>query len=182
MLLPPVCKSLENLVVYVAPARGFKRSPFHGSRGDLHPVVVERMRGVLTGPIKARPFVDSTGLRLLEDARTVAASTDLSAVTLLELGPTRTAVMTWTGSRTQRTLQAMLFARGAVAIDEVVGLVIELPPEECSKHFSSIAAGNDDPLKIARHMYRGRHDKYATRGAAAAIDWRPVAIHCATKS
>lgn len=150
----------ENLVVYVVPARGFKRSPFAGSGNViLHPMIVARMRDVLTAS-RAPIFLDSAGVQLLSDARAVAKAAGLATATLLEQSPSRTAIMTWTGGRTQRSLAAMLLSREVVAVDETIALVVELPSTVLREHLSAIAAGVHDPSKIARHLATGLGDKY----------------------
>jgi ATP-dependent Lhr-like helicase len=150
-----------NLVVYVVPARGFKRSPFKGRRGDLHPTIVARMHQVLTGELKPYPYLDSTGARLLSGARAVARSAGLANARLLALSPGRTAIMTWTGSRTQRTLLAMLRSCESVVSDETIAIVAEHPAAACRDQLRRIAAEQCiDPLKLAPLMERGRPDKY----------------------
>lgn len=116
----------ERLELHVVPAHGRKRPRFGGTGGDVHAKVRERMRTVLTTAVMY-PYLDAEGSDLLRAARAAAADAGIPHKTIIPLGPHRTALLTWTGSRAQETLLAMFGAVGAEPVDRGIALEFDAP-------------------------------------------------------
>ena len=149
----------ERREIHVAPARGYKRTSFAGGIGDVHPMIRRKMRQVLAED-KAYAYLDSQAASLLADARAAAASADICRQGLVALGPRRTALFTWTGTRVQATLQAMLAGCGIASQDEGIALVLGVSQDEAQSRLSAIARQEHDPLKVAAMVQPKERRKY----------------------
>jgi hypothetical protein len=79
------------------------------------------MREIL-GTSRGYRYLDAEGHELLGDARKAAVDACVLSKTIIPLGPQRTAVMTWTGSRIQETLRVVFESVGLETYDQQVGL------------------------------------------------------------
>jgi ATP-dependent Lhr-like helicase len=120
----------RQLVVYVVPASGAKGAPFLGGGGLLHPRIVEMMRTILCSE-KSFPYLSATAADLLQSARKEAAVAGICTKSLIALDLQTTAIMTWTGTRIQDSLRAILNAEGAACGDETIALVVNESLEKC---------------------------------------------------
>jgi len=137
----------DRLELHVAPARGWKRPKFGGTGGEVHPRVREKMREVLAASA-AYVYLNAEGREALEYARQAARIVGALATRILPLSGSRTAVMSWTGTRIQRTLQVLFQVCGATAIDETVALVFPTPPDIVCTAVAAAAKLSDDATAI----------------------------------
>ena len=140
---------IERHEIHVVPAKGWKRPKFSGGPGEVHAKVRQKMHEVLAGD-RQYTYLDPEAASLLADARKAAQTASICSETLLAFGPKTTAWLTWTGSRVQDTLAAMLRLQGVRVGDEGIALVMSLPIEETKQVLSTLAARHADPLKVAR--------------------------------
>lgn len=140
---------VEKHVIHVVPAKGWKAPKFAGGPGEVHEKVRQKMREVLTSQ-KIYAYLNKEAGALLADARNVAQASGICQQSILALGPRETAVMTWTGSRTQDTLAAMLRLHGIKCHDEGIALVLSLPEDDARRRLTDITAQHIPSLKLAR--------------------------------
>lgn len=158
----------ERLELHVTPARGWKRPRFGGGPGDVHPAIRQRMRQVLAGSNKLA-YLDPVAQALLDEARHAAALSGLLACAIIPLGPRRCAVMTWTGTRIQQTLQAMFAASGIGTDDEGIALVLGLPEAETRAAVTRISGIQCNPEALASFVTTRRR-KYDSLLTDALLD------------
>ena len=149
----------ERLELHVQPASGWKRPRFGGAVGEVHPAVCQKMREILASPAR-HAYLDAAAQGLLEDARHVAASAAITEKVLVALGPKKSAIVTWTGTRIQQTLQAMLAAAGIDTADEHVALVVDLPETHTQQALGRLLTEAYAPQDIARFVPWRRRRKY----------------------
>ncbi|HOD81585.1 MAG: putative ATP-dependent helicase Lhr [Planctomycetes bacterium ADurb.Bin126] len=149
----------ERREIHVAPARGYKRPSFAGGLGDVHPMIRRKMRQVLTED-KAYAYLDEQAASLLADARAAARSADICRQGVVALGPRKTAVFTWTGTRVQATLQAMLAGCGVASQDEGIALVLGVSEDEARSRIKEIARQEHNPLEVAQMVQPKERRKY----------------------
>ena len=137
----------DRLELQVAPARGWKRPKFGGAGGEVHPRVREKMREVLAAS-SAYVYLSGEGREALEYARQAAQTGGAITTRVLPLSGSRTAVMLWTGSRIQRTLQVLFQVGGATPIDETVALVFPVPPDIVCNAVTAAAKLAEDATHI----------------------------------
>ena len=145
--------------VQVLPTGRRRRTKFSGGRGEVNAKVRQKMREVL---LTDRPYayLDTEAATLLADARKAAGSCVICHEDLVNLSDRRTAFMTWTGSRTQETLQAMFRLMDVVTDDEGIGLVFHLSVEDTEQALAEAANQVFDPAAIAGTMELRRRRKY----------------------
>lgn len=149
----------DRLELHVVPARGWKRPRFGGGIGDVHPRVRQKTRQILAeGGTFA--YLDLGAQSLLNDARHAASTSQLLDRALVPLGPRRTAVMTWTGTRIQQTIQAMFAAKGMTAEDEVIALVLNLSEIETRAAVIHLVSSAFSPEALARFVPNRCRHKY----------------------
>ena len=149
----------ERHEIHVQPARGWKRPKFAGGPGEVHSKVRQKMRDMLSGD-SACSYLDEQASELFAYARRAAASAGVCARPLLELGPRRSALMTWTGSRIQDTLAAMFRARGLGCGDEGVALTFKVPADTLRQAMYDLQARPWNPLQLAQEVFPRQRRKY----------------------
>jgi len=150
----------EKLVLHVKPAKGRRRTPFAGDGiGEVHPAVRKKMKQVLVSNTRY-VYIDTTGGELLQDARGAMMEAGLGSATVFSVGPRETALLTWTGTRIQRTIRAMLSDAGAEAVDEGIALVLRLPASDVSSILDQCITMAHDPLLLAHNIYPRARQKY----------------------
>lgn len=159
----------ERLELHVVPARGWKRPKFSGGGGHIHPRIRQKMREILqaTSPIG---YLDAEAAKLLDDARAAAATAGLCDRTVIALGPRKSALMTWTGTRIQHTLCAIYAELGLDAGDEHVAIVFDLPEKELTDAVLLGLRARQDPQAIAQHWRPRERRKYDTLLDDALLD------------
>ncbi len=138
-------------VIYVVPASGAKKAPFHGVGAPLHPRIVREMRTVLASDDKPA-YLDTKAVELLSAARRFAASADLCRQGFIALDARSTAVMTWTGKRTSSTLAAMFEALGVGSLDKTIAVVLERSIPEAKALIDRILAGAPDETAVLEKL------------------------------
>ncbi|HEX8522067.1 MAG TPA: DEAD/DEAH box helicase [Tepidisphaeraceae bacterium] len=149
----------KRLELHVIPASGWKRPRFAGGVGEIHPQIRIKMRELLTaGHMPA--YLDTEAATLLQEAREAAAATKLGSTRSVVLGPTTTALMTWTGSRIQRTLRAMFALHGVDAQDEGIALVFKLPARAVAEQAKGLLGQNWQTRALAQVIEPRHYRKY----------------------
>jgi len=98
----------EQRVLVVSMVKGSLKTHFHGTGGDIHDRIVQRMRKVLAEDIQF-PYLTERAAMRLSEARVLARSAGIAdRPCLLSLGGDRVAVLPWVGSRVLRTLSFWL--------------------------------------------------------------------------
>lgn len=149
----------ERREIHVQPAKGWKRPKFTGGPGQVHPKVRQKMRGVLAGDM-ACAYLDKQAADLLAHARGSAADAGVCSLPVLEMGPRRSALMTWTGSRVQDTLAAMFRARGLDCGDEGIALTFTGPIDTLRQAMRDLLARPWDPVRLSQHVFPRHRRKY----------------------
>ncbi len=141
----------ERHELHVQPAAGWKKPRFAGAAADVHPRIRQRMREILADSRSFR-FLDSTASDLLQAARAVARESRVCESRLVTLGPQKTAVMTWTGTKVQQTLAAALSAVGYPCIDDELALTLSLSADRTSQVLADLARHELDPMSLAEFV------------------------------
>jgi ATP-dependent Lhr-like helicase len=149
----------EQLQIYVRPAMGRRTLSFNGCFGDVHPAIRRKMQRVFFS-IDEYEYLDSTAKGLLANARSVSAASGISRHSLLPLGPRRTAWFTWTGSRIQATLQALLYEANQSPEDKGIALVFKRPIDEVRSMICSRRSVKEDATAIVQRMPPTNAAKY----------------------
>jgi hypothetical protein len=150
---------VEQHEIHVQPARGWQRPKFTGGPGEVHPKVRQKMREVLAGEV-SYAYLNSQAAELLAYARKSVTHAGVCTQPLLELGPRRSALMTWTGSRIQDTLMAMFRMRGFNCGDEGIALTFNLSVDALRDALQDLLARPWDPRQLARQVYPRQRRKY----------------------
>jgi ATP-dependent Lhr-like helicase len=141
----------ERLTIYVRPAEGLRGARFKGGLGEIDPKIRVKMRELLSDS-QTLHYLDSEAAKLLEDARGAATSANICRPELVSLGPSRCAWMTWTGTRIQATLQAMLTTDELRPTDRDIALCFDVGIDRVRSLIRETASRNLSPLEIARRM------------------------------
>lgn len=113
----------ERKVVELRAAAGGRVPRFGGVGALIHDRVREEMRAVYEAS-DVPPFVDETGVELLEEGRTAFRRYTLGERSLLDLGGS-TLWFPWTGDRAMNTLLLLLVAERVEATNEGLALRLE---------------------------------------------------------
>ncbi len=140
-----------RLEVMVRPAPGAKAPMFSGSMGEVHARVREKMVEVLgragggagAGDRFAPGYLDTRAAARLREAGGLAREHDLARRRVVETGPGTCVLMTWTGTRIQRTIEAMLAARGIKASAWEVSVSCQAGMEDVMVALRSFAGGGE---------------------------------------
>jgi ATP-dependent Lhr-like helicase len=149
----------ENHEIHVQPARGWKRPKFSGGPGEVHSMVRKKMREVLSSR-KTYAYLNDQASKFLAYARDSAAEASLCENSILELGPRRSALLTWTDSRIQNTLAAMFREQGLECGDEGIGLSFQVPIETLWKAILKMRIQSWNALSLARMVFPRQRRKY----------------------
>ncbi len=150
---------LDRHEIHVVPAKGWKPPKFVGGPGEIHPKVRQKMREVLASD-RVYIYLDNEAKSLLNDARHVAQSTNLCNEVLVPLGPSATAMMTWTGTRIQDTLGAIFQLSGMPFNDKGIGLVFKISTDELSSRMKKFPDFSEKASKVARQVWPRWRRKY----------------------
>lgn len=137
--------------VVVKRAKGKKRPRFFGSAGEIHSRIRETMRTVLLNK-ERYSYLDSTGLELIENARTTAAQSNLANQSLVSLSPTKSLWFTFTGTRIQRTLLLAAESIGLSASDQDVAIEFNAGIADVASAFRSLRDRELDALALTAHL------------------------------
>jgi ATP-dependent helicase Lhr and Lhr-like helicase len=146
--------------VRVVPAKGLRRPRFSGAGGEVNPMVRQKMKAVLADT-KRYSYLDEEAASLLEDARAEGRRASLYDQTFIPLGPQRSAFMTWTGSRIQETLMAILSYQGVTGIDRGIALEFRTDAEGARSLLTQALRAKADHVEVARFLpfrQRRRYD------------------------
>jgi ATP-dependent Lhr-like helicase len=138
----------ERRQVHVVPARGLKRPKFTGTGGEVHPRIREKMKQVLADANRYK-YLDDVAASLLEDARQETRRTGICDRPFINLGPQRTAFMTWTGTRIQETLQAFLKHRGISCADRWIALEFRADIDGTRRLLADAAKARCESVQVA---------------------------------
>ena len=149
----------DRLEIYVQPARGRRPPHFSSGGGEISPEIRREMRAILSATT-SYPYLDSTAIELLAEARMTASSAKICDQAIIPLGPMSYALMTWTGTRIQATLQALLTTGQMRPADEDIALIFKCTPNELNQALQRAAAGNSNILDVARRLEMIHRRKY----------------------
>ncbi len=90
---------------------------------------MSKMRELLLGT-GLPAYLDETGRSLLDQSRTTAAESGVGTRVTLPLGPRRSCLLTWGGTRVHTTLSAMMMTLDVHPIDRLVGLDLPMPEDQ----------------------------------------------------
>jgi ATP-dependent Lhr-like helicase len=138
----------ERKEIHVEPARGRKRTHFRGRGGMLHDHIVRKMREILLSaemPI----YLDDVGDTLLQQTRKTALEARIATRSTLPLGPNRSCLLTWSGSRIHRTLAAMMITMDVHPIDRVIGMELPMPEVQIPTFVDQLFQNNYNPEHLA---------------------------------
>lgn len=145
--------------IRVIRARGRKPPPFNGNGAEIHPRVRQKMRDVLM-QAGTYTYLNADGIQLIKEARTAALDAGLFDSSVIELGPQKSALLTWTGTRIQRTLQAGFSNIFKEPEDEDIALVFDVGATELRDHVDESVMRSQDSMQLARLMPQRRARKY----------------------
>ena len=97
-------------------------------------------------------YLDSTGLELIENARTTAAQSNLANQSLVSLSPTKSLWFTFTGTRIQRTLLLAAESIGLSASDQDVAIEFNAGIADVASAFRSLRDRELDALALTAHL------------------------------
>jgi ATP-dependent Lhr-like helicase len=149
----------ERLEIGVQSARGWRPPNFSGSGGELRPEIRQEMRSVLSGRA-SYSYLNVEADEMLAEARDAAKSADLAEKALVPLGPLRCAMMTWTGTTIQATLQAMLAEDEAPPKDEGIALVFAVGIDKVRDLIQRATLREHKPSEVAGSMPGFQRRKY----------------------
>jgi len=110
-----------KLIVHVVPAKKRQRPKFTGGVGEIHSRVREQMMSTLAS-VTVPTFLDATAADALRRARLISKEHDLARRGLVDVGDSRCFWLTWTGTKRQRTLVALLTSMGIEATDRRIAI------------------------------------------------------------
>jgi ATP-dependent Lhr-like helicase len=149
----------ERLEISVRPARGWRPPNFSGGRGEIRPEIRQEMRRVLSGA-GSYSYLNVEAGELLAEARNAAKSADLAERALVPLGTLRCALMTWTGTTIQATLQAMLTEDETPPKDEGIALVFAVGIDKVRDVIRRVTLREHKPSDVAENMPGFQRRKY----------------------
>ena len=118
------------------------------------------MKAILSSS-KSYAYLDSTGTQLLSESRMAANSARICDHQVIQLGPMNCALMTWTGSRIQATLQALLTTDRARPADEDIALLFKCRPDEVKTLLQRVKnSGTLNAVDIASRSESNHRRKY----------------------
>lgn len=147
--------------VIVSPARGWKRPYFSGSKGDVHPRVLEMMRQVLSGR-DDYAYLDTRARERLQQSRSAFEAVGLPGDSVVVAG-NDLLWFTWHGSAVCETLVLAAKAAGLKASWDGIAVKYErLTRKEFMEHLSKLL-GLDLSERISeilspRELFRDRFD------------------------
>ncbi len=154
----------KKRVLYVRPTRKRKAPGFDGTAGEVHPRVREEMRRLLTTDSDVR-YLNDSARSALERARKLARENGLAKRALLPIGEGQTLWMTWTGTRAQQTLSAMLeiMGIGGPSKDTTVtdvSIACKMPPDELHQRLADAEKILQDDRELAGRVGFSKNRKY----------------------
>jgi len=150
---------VERREIHVQPAKGWKRPKFSGGPGEVHPIVRQKMRDVLSAE-SLYAYLDKQAAELLGYAKKSAKDTGICQEGFIATGPRNSALMTWTGSRIQDTLAAMFRSRGLPCEDEGIALTFRVPLDTLLAAVQEMAGRQWEPLQLAKQVMPRLRRKY----------------------
>jgi len=117
------------------------------------------MRNVLSS-LDTYAYVNVEAGNLLSEARSAANSANLCHKFLIPLGPLRCALMTWTGTTIQTTLQAILTENEVSPKDEGVALVFGVGVEKVRDLIRRATLREHKPIEVAGRLLGFQRRKY----------------------
>lgn len=153
---------LERKEILVEKSRGGRLPLFQGGNGaDIHHVVRNKMRGILSGDL-VPPYLDATAKAMLNAAREAAQKSGVLTNPWQQDGTTLW-WFTWAGDRQNRTLVAIAMAAGLAVRDEGIALGFEGESLDVVLRTYRLALSSRlDPLGLAAAIPVKQAEKYET--------------------
>lgn len=152
----------KRLLILVKPAKGYKPPSFLGAAGDIHAKVRQGMRQTIMSD-KTYAYLDPVASEILDNARLVAREAGLEQGDLFAPSPKSTLWFTWTGTRTQRTLQLMAQMAGLSASDQDIALQFNADITTVKCAYSDLMQAGFTGEQLAERMplkARRKYDNY----------------------
>jgi ATP-dependent Lhr-like helicase len=144
--------------VDVLPARGLKKTPFSGESGDIHPVVAQRMLGVLRSE-ESYPMLHRDAQLLLDAARKLFRSCHLDHRPLI-VKPGCCQFFPWTGGVGFRTLQLCAAKEQIQTSREPLSITYHCNEEKLLAHLARITRLDFDPVELASLIAQKSVEKF----------------------
>lgn len=141
-----------RLEVLVTPARGARRALFAGSVGEVHPRIRHTMLEVLAAAHTTglpAPYLDAGAKAALRNAAALAHEHDLARRRIIETSPSSCQLLTWSGTRVQATVAAMLASQGITATPGEITIACKSGADEVR---AALALPTLPALGLARHV------------------------------
>jgi ATP-dependent Lhr-like helicase len=138
----------ERREIHVRPARGRKRTAFGGRGGMIDTEIAAKMREILVGAY-VPTYLDDAGCALLEQGRHAAMAAGVARRATLPLGPRRSCLLTWGGTRVHLTLAAMMKTLDLHPLDRLVGLDLPIPQDQVLAVLKALFEKQYDPEHLA---------------------------------
>ncbi len=152
----------KRLQILVKPAKGYKPPAFLGAAGEIHTKVRQAMRDTLMSD-KSYTYLDPDASDILKDARRCAQEAGLQRSNVFAPSPTSTLWFTWTGTRTQRTLQLMATMAGLHANDRDIALQFNADTNTVKQSFADLLQSEFTAEQLAERIplkARRKYDEY----------------------
>lgn len=150
----------DRLRINLTPSATGGRPRFCSEPGEVHRVIRERMAQCLLTHYEPR-YLDQSSLAMLRSARALSAGSGIGARGLQSLTVRECIWWTWTGTREQRTLLALLADIGVSAADEGVAIRCRLSASDLRAQLDEATTRPIDRHRLAQRIeqkVRRKHD------------------------
>jgi len=148
-----------KLSIYVVSATRRQPPRFTGGIGDVHTRVREEMLAVFASDVEPA-FLDTTARQVLQDARRIVREHDFARRRLVSYGESKTLWLTWTGTKHQRSLIALLAVMGVEAFDREIAIECRAPMTELRDRLRASRSVLPSGLALANMVAPKGYRKY----------------------
>jgi ATP-dependent Lhr-like helicase len=157
---------LRQEEIHVVPSPGKKSARFHGAGGDIHDGVREKMRDLVIGD-KNIIYLSARAAHWMSQARMAALEAGIANRSWHPLSTERCLLLTWSGTRIQRTIALLAQVTGIAATDRDIALEIHAPVEAARDKLSQLIARPvdlDRLLHLVPFKERRKYDRFLSDG------------------
>lgn len=153
--------------IYVEKAKELKMVSWAGSGGDIHRMIMQRMRQVLREDT-VYPYLQPSAARALTDARKLARELDILDSDIVMLHDRTFILLPWCGTREVRTIAKLLSCGLKEKLDiyavtrsfYYLQVTTGLPMDKFLNQLKALSVDEDDPETILPANQSPRFDKY----------------------
>jgi hypothetical protein len=106
------------------------------------------MREILLGS-EVPPYLDESGQALLHQARTTAVEVNLTSRRTLPLGPERSWLLTWSGSKINQTLIGMMITLDVHPSNRLIAVEMPMPENQIAEFVGQLLRRDYNPEHLA---------------------------------